>query len=69
MSLVAKEVKPEDLEHYIAGKGFTVINVNSYKLTVPVCEFDKLFDSSLWPEGILIRRFNFASACDMMTMM
>ena len=34
---------------------------SSFKLTVPVSEFDKLFDSSVWPEGISIRRFRFQS--------
>ena len=29
----------------------------SFKLTVPRSQFDHLFDSNVWPEGICVRRF------------
>ena len=55
VSQVSKEVKPDDLKNYVESKGFTVLNVigvshieaknNSFKLTVPVSEFGKMFDS------------------------
>ena len=72
---MSKEVKPDDLKKYVESKGFTVLNVkcvsnneaenSSFQLTVPVSEFDKLFDSSVWPEGISIRRFRFNSTRSM----
>ena len=68
---MSKEAKPVDLKKYMESKGFTVLNVkcvshseainSTIKLTVPVFEFDKLFDSIVWPEGISIRRFRFKS--------
>ena len=30
---------------------------NSCKLSVPVSEFEALFDPDLWPEGVCVRRF------------
>ena len=57
VSRVSKEVKPNDLKNYVESTDFTVLNAkcvshneatnNSFKLTVPVSEFDKLFDSSV----------------------
>ena len=67
VSLESKEVKPDGLKNYVESMGFIVVNFkcvshneaenSSYKLTVPVSEFGKMFDSSVWPEGISMRRF------------
>ena len=60
------------VQYYVESKGFTVLNVKcvshneakncSFKFTVPVSEFDKLFDSSVWPEDISICRFRLKHA-------
>ena len=57
----------EDLKQYIVDHGFAVRSLEmmskpdaqwkSFKLTVPRSQFDSLFDSNVWPEGICVRRF------------
>ncbi len=52
---------------YIVAKDFTVCDLvrmshddakyNSFKLTVPVTEFEKLLEPDVWPSGVRIRRF------------
>ena len=64
---VDKSTEIKDLKDHIAGHGFTIRRLEcvsnpeakfqSFKLTVPLPEFDKLFQASLWPEGIGIRKF------------
>ena len=64
---VDKSTDIEELNDYIAGHGFTVrclervsnpeAKFQSFRLTVPLPEYGKLFEASLWPEGIGIRKF------------
>ena len=56
-----------DLQNYIKERGFSVRSLKqmskpesqfkSFKLSVPVSEFEALFDPDLWPEGVCVRRF------------
>ena len=58
----------EDLKAHVVGHKFTVkylqciskegSKFKSFRLSVPVSKFPKLFDSSLWPQGIRVRKFN-----------
>ena len=62
-----QETTVSDLENFAVDKNFTVRNVEcmsnqnakfkSFKLSVPMSEFDRLFEDDLWPEGIRVRRF------------
>ena len=64
---VDKNTQLEDLQSYISECGFTIRCLTqvskdesifkSFKLTVPVSQFKKLFDGNLWPEGIRVRRY------------
>ena len=64
---VDKHTVGDDLQQLIADAGFTAhalecvskpeAKFNSFKLTVCVSQFKRLFDSSLWPEGIHVRKF------------
>ena len=64
---VDKDTDKEDLTEYISQQGFLVRQLQcvskpeskflSFKLTVPISQFKKLFNPSLWPEGIRIRKF------------
>ena len=64
---VDKHTVVDDLQQLIVDAGFTVCALecvskpeakfSSFKLTVPVSQFKRLFDSSLWPEGIHVRKF------------
>ena len=64
---VSKNTTTEDVKQYVTNKSFTVREIcmmshqdakyNSFKITVPVSEFTKLFDPDLWPSGVRIRQF------------
>jgi hypothetical protein len=64
---VHTQVDTESLEQYIKDKNFDVMDLKcvsreeskykSFKLTVPVSQFAKLFDENLWPAGIRVRKF------------
>ncbi len=64
---VRKEVTETDVKAYLVAKDFTVRDLvrmshddakyNSFKLTVPVTEFEKLLEPDVWPSGVRIRRF------------
>ena len=64
---VDKNTDQKDLRKYISQNGFSVCGLEcisrpeskflSFKLTVPLSQFKRLFDPSLWPEGFRIRKF------------
>jgi hypothetical protein len=64
---LVKETTCADLENYIKANGFTVREIEckshedakykSFKLTVPKSEFAKLFDVSIWPNGVGVRKY------------
>jgi hypothetical protein len=64
---VDSDVTCNDLTEYIVEKGIKYRNVEcmsnphdkykSFKLQVPVSEFNQLFDESLWPAGTKVRKF------------
>lgn len=64
---VDKETEMDDLKSHIGDQGFTIRDLvlishkeaafKSYKLSVPVSEYNNLFDDNIWPEGVRIRKF------------
>ena len=62
-----KDTSDTELKTFITGKGFTVRSLacisnemakfKSYRLTVPKSEFSRLFDETLWPAGVGVRKF------------
>ena len=64
---VNQSTTTDHLRAHIQNHGFTVkfleciskpvSKFKSFKLSVPVSEFSKLFDCSIWPEGIRVRKF------------
>ena len=64
---VDKSTDDKDVEDHIRNHEFTVKSLScisndeskfkSFKLTVPVSEFKKLFDNTLWPNGVSVRPF------------
>ena len=66
ISNVAKDVETAHLRRYVEANGFTVNEVQcvshtdarnkSFRLRVLDAEFVKLFDSEIWPQGVIIKR-------------
>lgn len=64
---VHSQVDTEELEQYIREQKFDIKAIKcvsreeskfkSFKLTVPVSQFARLFDENLWPAGIRVRKF------------
>ena len=64
---VNTDTETEDLKTHIQEKGFDVISLNcisneaskfkSFKLEVPMHQFQELFNEELWPKGICVRKF------------
>jgi hypothetical protein len=64
---VDKETSIYDIGNYIESQGFTVEDLQcvshdaarfkSFKLTVPVSQYNSLFDSNLWAHGIRVRKY------------
>ena len=64
---VDRQTVTEDLKIYIQEAGITVCSLacvskedskfKSFKLSVPLSQFKRLFDNQMWPEGIRVRRF------------
>ncbi len=64
---VNKQVTDIDVKAYLVAKDFTIRDLtlmshadakyNSFKLTIPVTEFEKLLDPDIWPVGVRVRRF------------
>ena len=57
-----------DIRQHIVDNGFTIIDLQcmsnqnakfkSFKLSVPISEFSDLFNPSIWPQGVNVRRFS-----------
>ena len=64
---ISKNTKYEDVFTMIEQNGFTIKELKcvshpkaqfkSYKLAVPLSEFNKLFNENLWPNGVLVRTY------------
>ena len=64
---VSKETDNNDLHCFISERKFTVRDLNcisnpdakfkSFKLSVPMSQYDALFKDDMWPEGIMVRRY------------
>ena len=64
---VDKTTEDHNIHEHVTNKGFQVVKFGciskpesmykSYKLTVPISQFGKLFDNSLWPNGVSVRPF------------
>jgi hypothetical protein len=65
---VDSTVKTSDVNEHLVNNNFTVRKLEcishdmakfkSFKLTVPVDQFSKLFDECLWPEGVRVRKYS-----------
>jgi hypothetical protein len=64
---VEKDVEDEDMKAFINEQGISIRDLScvsnpmayfkSFKLTVPVSQFERLFSDDMWPEGIRVRKF------------
>ena len=65
---VDKSVKEEEITQYIEDsfsvtvEKIEILNIktdqfNAFKITVPSIERDKLFNSELWPEGMVVNKY------------
>ena len=64
---VDRQTVTEDLKIYIQEAGITMCSLvcvskedskfKSFKLSVPLSQFKRLFDNQMWPEGIRVRQF------------
>ena len=64
---VSKDTVTETLIKFVKGNKFNVINLScvsnndakykSFKLSIPVSEYDKILDDSMWPIGVRVRRY------------
>ncbi len=64
---VAKDTDADEIKNFLVARQFTVrdfvqtsnenARFKSFKLTVPVSEFGKLFDENLWPAGVRVRKY------------
>ena len=67
ISRVTKDCNVKVIEDYLSSKDFTIHELKcvshidakfqSFKLTVPLSQFPKLFNEDLWPAGIRIRKY------------
>ena len=64
---VMRDATVDDMKQYLASEGFHVKSLHlvshpeskfqSFRLSVPASEFKDLFNDTLWPEGVRIRRY------------
>ena len=64
---VDRQAVTEDLKIFIQEAGITVCSLvcvskedskfKSFKISVPLFQFKRLFDNQVWPDGIRVRRF------------
>jgi hypothetical protein len=64
---VDKSVNDSDMKDYVNEQGVTIQSLacvshpsakyKSFKLTVPISEYERLFSDEMWPEGIRVRKY------------
>ena len=64
---VHPETTTEALKNYVSDKGFSIGHLEcisnseakfkSFKLSLPISEFNRTLDENMWPSGVRVRRF------------
>ncbi len=62
-----KDTNADVIKEFLAARQFTIRELEcvsndnarfkSFKLTVPVTQYGKLFDENLWPRGVCVRKY------------